>query len=77
MQTTHQLIGKFLSFRDKGMGMKEHVDAFFNWLTELKIGAYKNAITKAIAEKVETMIPGTYNEGAFASAGAAADADDE
>jgi hypothetical protein len=73
LQTTHQLIAKFISFRGKGVTMKEHVGAFYAWLTELKVGAYRNAITKVIAEKVETMIPGTYNEAEFTGAEGAGD----
>ena len=49
------------------MTKKDHILAFYEWLRSLKLGAYNNAITKIIAEKVETMVPGTYNEAEFAA----------
>jgi hypothetical protein len=45
--------------------VQEHVNAFYAWLAEIGISAHRNTIVKAVAEKANTWIPGTYNETDF------------
>lgn len=63
VETTFQLIGKFLSLREKGMKPADHANAMWIWLQNKGIIAYRSGIVLAIAEKVNTMIPGIYYEG--------------
>eukprot|EP00904_Undaria_pinnatifida_P001196 jgi/Undpi1/11077/HiC_scaffold_30.g13375.m1 len=60
---THQLIGKFLSLRgpDKDgheVDSVEHCDKFWYWLQAKGINSNRSGIVNAIAEKVNTWIPG-------------------
>jgi len=68
IHTTHQLLGKFLSLRGPGITMKAHIDAFYEFLREVGLGAYMSSITKAVAEKVNTWIPSTYDEATYLAA---------
>jgi hypothetical protein len=55
--TTHQLIGKYLMFIADGIAMKEYVNAFYDWMTQIGVNAASRpAITRAIAEKVAILI---------------------
>jgi len=65
IHTTHQLLGKFLSLRGPGITMKEHIDAFYEFLREVGLGSYMSSITKAVAEKVNTWIPSTYDDDTY------------
>lgn len=67
VETVHQLIAMFLSFRGPGVGVAEHIQAFNRWLAEAGINASRASIVRCIAEKVDTFIPGTFDAGAFAS----------
>lgn len=61
--TPYKLIGKYLSFRNDGMESQEHCDLFYNFLGELGVrGAYRAVITRAIAEKMNLLIPGIFRE---------------
>ena len=64
--TTQQLLGKFLMLYSPGISVQDHLDAFFNFLSEIGISAYRAAITRAIAEKVNSWMPGTFDETAVA-----------
>ena len=59
VQSTHQLIGKFLSFKTTDIDAQEHCDGFFHWLKEKGIRNHRDGITHAVAEMVNTLIPGT------------------
>lgn len=65
IHTVHQLIGKFLSFKGKGVTPTEHCDAFYLWLQAKGVNAGRNNIVLAIAEKVEVFIPGVYDAAAY------------
>ena len=60
--TTHQLIGKFLTLKSKGISQKEHCDAMWFWLQGRKIDAFRAGIVRSVAEKCNIMIPGVYEE---------------
>ncbi len=49
--------------RSPGMGTQEHCNAFFSWLkNDVGIQGHANTIVHMVAEKVNTMMPGTFNE---------------
>lgn len=58
VETTHQLIGKFLTLRGKGMTPQQHMDAFWFYLKERGLSSHRAGIVDAIAQKVNVMIPG-------------------
>ena len=58
VETTYQLIGKFLSLKGKGMSSKEHMDAFWFYLKARGVDSHRSGIVDAIARKVDVMIPG-------------------
>jgi hypothetical protein len=58
VETTHQLIGKFLSFKSKGVDSVTHCDAFYLWLAGLGINSNRGNIALAMAEKCELFLPG-------------------
>ncbi|DBA01758.1 TPA: hypothetical protein N0F65_010168 [Lagenidium giganteum] len=72
IENTFQLIGKFLMLKgnsednDDGLvDIKEHCDAFWHWLKSKGISSYRSGIVMAIAEKVNTMVPGIYDAAEF------------
>mmetsp|Transcript_1057 Transcript_1057/g.1758 ORF Transcript_1057/g.1758 Transcript_1057/m.1758 type:complete len:122 (+) Transcript_1057:154-519(+) len=61
IQTTHQLLGKFLSFKGKETDCIEHLEEFNHWLETIGISRYgRVGIVRSIAEKANTMMPGIY-----------------
>lgn len=69
---TFQLIGKFLLLKanldddsDDVIDCAAHCDAFWFWLKSKGITAYRSGIVMAIAEKVNTMLPGIYDAAEF------------
>ncbi len=52
---SYQLIGKFLSFK-KG-DHSEHLDAMYEWLTQINVKIGRNSIILALAEKCAILIP--------------------
>eukprot|EP00559_Dactyliosolen_fragilissimus_P008778 CAMPEP_0184856594 /NCGR_PEP_ID=MMETSP0580-20130426/1772_1 /TAXON_ID=1118495 /ORGANISM="Dactyliosolen fragilissimus" /LENGTH=114 /DNA_ID=CAMNT_0027351697 /DNA_START=146 /DNA_END=493 /DNA_ORIENTATION=- len=74
---TFQLIGKFLMMKGPDSGdhvvtSTEHMEKFWFFLQEKGISAHRSAIVKAIAEKMNSMIPGIYDASVYDS-----DDDDE
>lgn len=65
VETVHQLIGKFLSFKGPGVSPTDHCDAFWHWLKARGINSGRNNIVLAVAEKVEVFMPGVYDAAAF------------
>ncbi|KAF1316005.1 hypothetical protein FI667_g15694, partial [Globisporangium splendens] len=72
VENTFQLIGKFLLLKknsdenDDGLlDCAAHCDAFWFWLKSKGITAYRSGIVMAIAEKVNTMLPGIYDAAEF------------
>ena len=56
---TFNLIGKFLSLRADEDTPQEHCDKFWRWIDTAGISvAHRDMVVQAIAEKVDTMIPG-------------------
>ena len=60
VNTTHQLIGRFLAFRRPGMGRQEHCDEMWYWLRDRGVHAHRSGIVRCLAEKCETMMPNIY-----------------
>ena len=63
---TYQLIGKFLSLKgpdteDNKVESMEHCEKFWFWLQEKGITAHRSAIVKALAMKVNGLLPGVYD----------------
>jgi hypothetical protein len=51
IETTYQLIGKYLSLKGPDVGSVMHQDLFWLWLKESGIASHRSAVVKAIAEK--------------------------
>jgi len=60
IETSHQLIGKYLSLKAKNVDSKTHCDAFYFWLKAKGVNAGRNNIVLAIAERCECFFPGIY-----------------
>jgi hypothetical protein len=58
VETTYQLIGKFLSLKSKGMTPKDHMNAFWFYLQSRGIDSHRSGIVLSIAQKVDLMMPG-------------------
>ena len=58
VETTYQLIGKFLALRGAGMEPKDHMNAFWFYLQARGIDSHRSGIVTSIAQKVDLMIPG-------------------
>jgi len=63
---TYQLIGKFLMLKgpdidDNKVESMEHCEKFWYWLQDKGISAHRSAIVKAIALKVNGLLPGVYD----------------
>ena len=65
VETTHQLIGKFLSLKGRDVTPIEHCDMFWHWLAARGVNAGRNNIVLAIAEKVDVFLPGVYDASAY------------
>ena len=60
IQTTYQLIGKYLSFCSEGADTQTVCDQFVEYLASMGVKGYRSGITECIAERVNVMIPGLY-----------------
>ena len=63
---TFQLVGKFLMLKGPDedghkVESNEHMQKFWHWLAEKGISSHRSAIVLAIAEKMNTMMPGIYD----------------
>eukprot|EP00594_Rhizosolenia_setigera_P003134 CAMPEP_0178956048 /NCGR_PEP_ID=MMETSP0789-20121207/9985_1 /TAXON_ID=3005 /ORGANISM="Rhizosolenia setigera, Strain CCMP 1694" /LENGTH=113 /DNA_ID=CAMNT_0020637829 /DNA_START=173 /DNA_END=514 /DNA_ORIENTATION=+ len=63
---TYQLIGKFLSLKgpdeeDEKVDSLEHMEKFWQYLASRGISSHRSAIVKAIAEKMNSFLPGIYD----------------
>ncbi|EED87992.1 predicted protein [Thalassiosira pseudonana CCMP1335] len=63
---TYQLIGKFLMLKGPDTDTNkvesfEHCEKFWYWLQAMGISAHRSAIVKAIAQKVNGLLPGVYD----------------
>ena len=63
---TWQLIGKFLMLKGPDedghkVESNEHMQKFWHWLAEKGISSHRSAIVRAIAEKMNGMMPGIYD----------------
>lgn len=62
VNTSHQLIGVYLSYFREKATVKGRVNEFHAWLKSVGASAgHVNAIVRAVVEKVNVMFPGTYN----------------
>ena len=65
--TTHQLVAKYLSFKDPDVGSVEHADRFYYWLQDV-VGIHNSLlskITRCIGELVNLKFPGIFNNDDF------------
>ena len=56
IDSTHQLIGKYLRLRNEGATNAQNAQEFFLWLKAKGITSHVNDIVEAVAEKVITII---------------------
>jgi len=59
---TFQLVGKYLSFRQRNITQQQHNDAFMEWLQLKGVNAHRVGITQALAEYLSVIIPSPYPE---------------
>jgi hypothetical protein len=62
VKTTHALIGQYLLLRTPGMSTQQWCDAFWQWLADAGIDSYRSGIVHAVAEKVDLLIPGSFDK---------------
>ena len=60
VETTHQLLGRFLTLKAPEAGSQEHCDAFWYWLQAKGVNQYRSGIVQCIVERVEIMMPNLY-----------------
>lgn len=69
IENTYQLIGKFFMLKSNDDGEPincvDHCDAFWQWLKSKGINSFRSGIVNAIAEKMNTMVPGIYEANEF------------
>jgi len=75
--STYQLIGKFLTFKGKGVDSQTQCNAMWFWLQGRGVNSFRAGIVHCIAERCNLMMPGIYelNEAAKEEATAATKAD--
>ena len=56
--TTHQLLGKFLSFFADGVSGAQACDALWFYLQARNVRAHRSGIITALSEKLNAMVPG-------------------
>ena len=56
-----QLVGRFLSLRAAGMSTQNWADACYLELSRLGIASHRSGIVRAVCEKIEHLIPGSFN----------------
>lgn len=61
VETTHQLLGAFLRFKGEDTSIQENCDMFYGFIKDCGISSHVGPITLAVAEKVNTLIPGTFD----------------
>lgn len=59
--TTFELLGKFLMLKGPNVSPVEHCDRFWFWLKSKGISGHRSAIVQAVAERIDTMMPGVYD----------------
>ena len=62
VETSFQLIAKFLSFRKEGATEKDVCEDTYQFLAGLGIGAFRSGITTCLLEKCKTLFPGLFEE---------------
>jgi hypothetical protein len=62
--STWPAIGSFLALPAIILArpLQEHCNAFWDWLAGKGINSFRSGIVHAIASKVESMMPGVYNQ---------------
>jgi hypothetical protein len=60
VETTFQLLAKYLLFRGPGVTKQQHNDTFMDWLKLKGIHSHRDGITHAVAEKLSIIIPSKY-----------------
>lgn len=65
IETTYQLLGKFLSLKGKGMTQQEHCDAMWFYLQERGLNSYRAGIVHCLAERLNLFMPGFYDSSNF------------
>lgn len=61
--TTHQLLGAYLKLCDEEFDSNQRTNAFWFYLRELQVsGSTRSTIVHAIAERINTLIPGMYDK---------------
>ena len=64
--TSFQLVGKFLSFKDKDVDSLLHCETFYQWLCELNTPkGFRAGLVHALAEKMNINFPGIYDVSAY------------
>lgn len=62
-------MGKFLMFKGANCSQTECCDQFFGWLKSIGVNTHREAVVQAMAEKINLMCPGFYNEESYIPTG--------
>jgi hypothetical protein len=67
IDTTFQLLGKFLSFKSQQTNDLEMANLFYQWLHSISTPAgYRAGIVHSLGEKLNLLFPGIYDSSLFA-----------
>ena len=61
VDTTHALLGTFLTCKKRNMDVTAHCGAFWDWLTTAGITRHRATIVHCVAEKIDLFMPGIYD----------------
>ena len=62
IDTSFALVGKFLMCRKAGEEKQETCNRFVQFLQSCGVGAYRSGITTCILDKIETLMPGLFED---------------
>ena len=63
--STHQLIAKYLSFKNEDVSAMEHSECFYQWLAEIGINSHRAGIVRSICKRTAIIYPDLYDESAY------------
>ena len=65
VQTPHQLLAVYMSLGGESDDSVELQDKFYYWLQEVGINSNRSTIVEVVAKKVNTWIPGIYDDDVY------------
>ena len=69
VNTTHQLVAKYLSLKDTGVDSVELADRFYYWLQIIGVNSHRATIVGSVGEKACVWMPGVYDASEYENDG--------